>query len=746
MKNFKISIFFIHILFIVLGVMAMYRVVSLVVVYGKSYKGKIESGKEVEINGRIFKKETNTISGKRGNIFSDDGTVLLSNVFVYDLYWYPSYISEENDALFLSKVDSLIRIFYRLNPKNSMDYYNKNIKENYLNYRQAYSKAIAQTKSKDNNVKKQGYQSLNELRKKNIQIKVSNVRHKKEWVRQKDINEIDSLFADWKGSTRFRGGCKKDRRDVRRQLSGGYSESVLGTIDTKPAKNRTDSIIFTRGIEGYYDSLLKGESITYEILKVNNEIVRLKENQSLSPNNGCNIVTTIDNDIQRITKNALEKQLLLSGAAWGCAIVMEVESGEIKAISNLDRDKNSYKELIDHATTEQYEPGSTFKLVTLLAALKTGKIDTNTLVPCEKGTFSLKKAFAISDNKGLYSAANKTYPNISAFLLAVKEMSLDKNLHIETKQASVPVLTPITSKESDFMRVSYGYSVKIPPIYMLAYYNSVANNGKFISPTLVKSITCPNKKTSILRTKVINPAVASPEVIAKAKACLEAVVIEGSGKRARDEHYLARLKSKDTNLLHPPLIAGKTGTAFIYIEKERKYSNRLAPSHPLKDLKNSSFIGYFPSHKPKYTCLVMVSGTVLDGGIVAAPVVKEIAEKLCLNDTELELSKLSKNKQRIIPTSRFVYTNDARIIYEKLGIPLALSPENQYISISKDAKNEVSITPKKIQHYSLSELRQASAKDAVYLLEKAGYTVTIKGKGKVNDIQINGKKATIILN
>ena len=738
MKNFKISVFLIHILFFVLGAIAVYRIVSLTFVYGKYYKGSIDGGEEITIENRTFKKETNIISGKRGSIFSDDGTVLLSNVFIYDLYWYPSYVSKQNDSLFLQNVDSLIRIFHRINPKNSIDYYNKNIKEEYLTYREAYKKAVEQTGSKDKNVKKQGYQTINNLRKKHIRIKVSNLSRSNQWVRQKDINEIDSLFADWKGNTRFKGGCKKDRRDVRRQLSGGYPRSILGMFESVSASNKTDSIAFTRGIEGYYNDVLRGESISYEILKVNNEVVRLKENQSLAPSNGCNLVTTINNDIQRVTKNALEKQILLSGAAWGCAIVMEVESGEIKAICNLDRIGNYCKEQADHATSERYEPGSTFKLITLLAALKSGKIDTNTIVECGKGNyFTLKKAFSLSDNKGLYNSARISYGNISAFLLALKKMSLDKDLKIETAQARKPILQPITKRQSDFQNVTHGYSVNIPPIYMLAYYNAVANDGKYIKPILVKSINCPNKETIVLQHDVVNKAICSPEVIAKVKDCLEAVVTEGTGKRARDEQYLSCIKNNDTNMRCIPLIAGKTGTAFIFDEKEKKYS---------KTLKNSSFIGYFPSHKPKYTCLVLISRTVLDGGVIAVPVCKEIAEKLYLHDMEMELSKSSKNKQRIIPTCRFANVNDVQTIYGELQIPISLSNENQYVGISKNDKDEIVFTPRKIKNYSISELRQASVKDAVYLLEKAGYTVQIKGKGKVNDIQIIGNKAIVFLN
>jgi len=743
MKNFKVNIFFIHILFIILGIMVMYRIVSLVIVYGEGYKGKFDAGEEKKIGDRTFVKETSTISGRRGSIFSDDETtLLLSTVFIYDLYWYPYYAIEKNDSLFLSNVDSLIRIFYRINPKNSMDFYNQNIKEDYLKFRQAYKTAVKQADSKDKKVKEHAKNEIQELKKKNVRIKVSNISRVNEWVRQRDINEIDSLFAKWKGDARFRGGCQKDRRDVRRQLSGGYPKSILGIFEAVPVRNKPDSIIFTRGIEGYYDSLLRGESLVYEILKVNNELVRLKENQSLVPKNGCDIITTIDNNIQRVTKNALEKQLSFRGAAWGCAIVMEVESGEIKAICNLDRVGNTYKEQTDHCTAERYEPGSTFKLITLIAALQSGKMDTSTVVDCGEGKYySLKKAFAKSSNLGIYHAAKMSCGNVDTFLSVFTKMLFKADIKIETAQACTPFV-PKKLNESDFESTTRGYSVNIPPIYMLAYFNAVANNGKYIKPVLVKSITYPNKKKEILQSNVINPAICSPSVLAKVKDCLEAVVMEGTGQGAKDVQYLECRKNKDTNATCHPLIAGKTGSAFMYIEKEKTYSYKLPPSHPFKDFKNSSFIGYFPSQQPKYTCLVLISGTNLDGGVVAVPVCKEIAEKLYMHDFEIESSKSSK----MIPACRFAYADDIRTIYSELQIPLTLSNENQYVGISKDNKDEVVITPRKVREFSVSELRQASAKDAAYILEKAGYTVTIRGKGKVDDIQISGKKAIIILN
>ena len=721
----------------------MVRIASLVIGKGKYYRGEIDQ--EIIIDNRTFKIETNTISGSRGSISSDDGTVLLSNVFVYDLYWCPSYVGRKNDSLFLSKVDSLISIFHRINPKISVESYNRIVKKEYSDYKIKYDKALELTKSKDNKVKKEGYQKINNLRKIQIQIKVSNVSRTNEWVRQKDIDQIDSLFAGWKTNTKFRGGCKKDRRDVRRQLAGGCPKSILGVFETKSNKNKTDSIVFKRGIEGYYDSLLRGEALTYRILKVNNEIVRLKENKYLSPNNGCNIETSINTDIQRVVKNALEKQLVESRAAWGCAIIMEVETGEIKAICNLDKVGNSYEERTDHATTEQYEPGSTFKLMTLLAALESKKVDTNTMVDCEKGKFTLKKAFSISDNNGMFDAAQKSYSDISAYLLALTKMNLDKDLKIETSQAQTPILTPITKEKTDFIRITHGYSIKIPPVYMLAYYNAVANNGVYIKPTLIKSISCPDKEKNIQPKQIINPAICSPEVIAKAKACLENVVTEGTAKRALDEQYLIRVNGgNDLPDLPHPLIAGKTGTAYIYIEKEKKYSNKLDNSHPYKDIKNSSFIGYFPSNKPKYTCLVMISGTVLSGGIVAVPVCREIAEKIDVHDREIELSR-NKNS---VPTCKIACVEDVKAVYGGLKVDLGTKEtegtfgEGDYVSVLRKNDEGVDVSTKQLNN--LSELKYANARDVAYILEKWGYEVSIRGRGKVEDIELTSRKKAIV--
>jgi cell division protein FtsI (penicillin-binding protein 3) len=538
------------------------------------------------------------------------------------------------------------------------------------------------------------------------------------------------LFKDWRGSA-FRGGCQKDRKEVRRQLTGGYPSSVLGTYK----KDRGEKQYSYRGIEGYYDSLLAGEVVNKRILKVNDVTVRLKENKRISPANGHSIMTSIDNDIQRVTRDALKKRLLIDPmATWGCALVMEVKTGQIKAIVNLNKHQNVCEEMTDHATTESFEPGSTFKLITLLAALESGKADTGMLVKCEKGTYSLRRAFAISDNEGLYHAAKKGYSNIHAFGEALTKMGLHKDLKIETANAKTPKLTSITKQEIDYKNITHGYSINTPPIYMLAYYNAVANNGVYVKPTLIKAIVLPNGKIVKNKADTIQKQLCSPRTIQLAQSCLEAVVTEGTAKKAQDNRYKTGKANNEENIR--PLIAGKTGTAFIYDEKSRSY---------LHGIKNSSFIGYFPAENPKYTCLVFVSRTMLDAGSIAVPVCKEIAEKL--NDyDEILLNKPNDVKKTRTPADASGYGKDMAMIYRELAIDVkSATSTNNYVTAVRDADSTIVFREKDLKTNLLQSIRKATAKDAAHILEKHGFKVQIRGVGKVNDVLIRGKLAIVLL-
>jgi len=704
---------------------------------GSYYEGNFHEDSTIVIENRTFRFEKGEEMGKRGNILSDDETILLSTVFVYDLYWKPYYVVfSRNDSLYLNKVDTLIDIFHRINPQRSKAEYRKLIKEDYLKYKEIYDRATIKISSKDKKIKEEGKEERRKLKKQlqdksaTVLIQISNTEQPARWVRQRDINEIDTLFKGWKDNS-LRGGCQRDRKEERRQLTGGYPSSVLGTLK----KDKGEKTHSYRGIEGYYDSLLSGETVSKRILKVNGTTVRLKENKGISPVNGHSIITSIDNDIQRVTRDALRKRLLADPTAdWACAIVMETKTGQIKAIVNLNKNRGACEELTDHATTESFEPGSTFKLMTLIAALESGKADTSTLVQCEKGIFTLKKAFAASDNKGMFQAAKMGYPNIHAFGNALTKMGLHHDLKIETANAKTPRLKSITQREIDYDRMTHGYSINVPPIYMLAYYNAVANNGVYIRPTLIKAIVSSNGEIKENKPDTIQKRIASPKTIRLAKGCLEAVVVEGTAKRAQDDRYKAGKANKEEDVR--PLIAGKTGTAFIYEKGEY-----------LKGIKNSSFIGYFPAENPKFTCLVFISKTTSDAGYIAAPVCKEIAEKLNAYYDEITSSEREDIKKSNMPVNALGHWKDIALIYKELGISAKSAVEgNKYVEVVRDADSTILFKEKDLKTNLSKSLRGATAKDAVDILEKQGYTVQIQGIGKVIDVQTVGKKAIVTLN
>ena len=731
MRKLNGIIIFTYIGLIAIGIAAIYRIFHLSVTMGDYYRGVFPEDSIITVENRTFRFEKGEEVGKRGNILSDDGTILLSTVFVYDLYWRPSYVYPANDTLFETRMDSLIRIFHKINPKKSIEEYNKLIKEEYFSYRTAYENALRKIKSENKEIKAEGKKEREKLKNRYTIIQLSNIEQPTKWVRQRDINEIDSLFKGWKGKQSFRGGCQKDRREVRRQLTGGYPSSVLGTFKKEKGEKRHSY----RGIEGFYDSLLAGEVVSKRILKVNDITVRLKENKSISPINGHSIITSIDNDIQRVTRDALRQRLLSDPtAAWGCAMVMEVKTGQIKAIVNLDKNNGNCEEITDHATTESFEPGSTFKLISLMAAFESGKADTSTVIPCEKGSFSLKKAFAISDNKGIYQAAKKGYPDIFAFGKALTKMGLHKDLTIETANAKKPRLKSITQREIDYDRMTHGYSIQIPPIYMLAYYNAVANNGVYVKPTLIKAIVLPNGEIKENQPKIIQQQLCSPKTIALAQHCLEAVVTEGTAKKAQDNRYKTGKANNEEDIR--PLIAGKTGTAFIYDKGGYMHG-----------IKNSTFIGYFPAESPKFTCLVLISKTLSDAGSVAVPVCKEIAEKLNNYYAEISQSEQEDMKKTNLPAHALGYWKDMATIYKELEITVKSAANgNNYGTVARDADSTIVFKERNISSSFQTSLINATAKDAVDVLEKKGYKAQIRGIGKVVEVRIEGKKAVIVLN
>jgi len=732
MKKITLYTLLIYLAMLIIGIIASARIVSLVATKGDYYRGDFDTTKVIT-EDRIFNVNFEYRTGIRGNIYSDENDLMLSTIYIYDLYWYPSQVIDS--LKFMHNLDSLVSIFNEVNPRVSKKEYFKIIQNALIDHRNQYNKAVNKTKSEDKQIKNEGINELNKLKNQYKCIKISKATKSNEWVTQEHWDKIRSLFPS---KTAYHGGCKVDKRLIHKNVYNNTASATIGYLNTQHSSKYTDSIVYAKGIEGYYDSLLAEEKLVFRKLYANKVLIPLRENRRINPKNGCDIITTINLDIQRITENALNDQLKAINAVWGCAIVMEVQSGEIKAISNLSRTSEGvYEETVDHAVTESYEPGSTFKLITLMAALESGLVDTSTMVKCEENrVFSLKRAFEISDNEGLYNAAKLAYPQIYDYFVAITNMSLQKDLRIEVAKAQTPVLTSKTQREVDYVNVTHGYSIKVPPIYMLAYFNAIANDGKYIQPILVKKIRYPHNKVIDKYAEVINPRICSKSTVRKVKACLESVVTHGTGIRARDENYKAFMR--DTSVDVKPLIAGKTGTAFIYDDKERKYS---------ETVKNASFIGYFPSENPKYTCLIFISGTSLDGGYVAAPVCKEIAEKIVNRDKEIAWSQTGKGIIANTPFTKFAHIVDLNKIYKELGYRMNYKVGNDWVMVNNVNQNkELNVEKRNLKkEYLARQLYGANAKDAVYILKKNGYNVIVNGIGKVAKVSFNESTATVEL-
>ena len=704
------------------------RMCTLVVTKGDAYRGNFKDTLTVE--DRFFRIDSSAVRGFRGNVYSANGELLSTTIPIYDLYWEVGAVgvSEKDSARFMQRVDSLISIFCRLTPKRNREYYEERVRQCYVDYCGACraEQRIINGKT-DKETRNAAKNRLAELKKsvrgKYLIIKVSLDELPATWVRWTDWNDICLLFDGSASGRRqtFYGGCRVDVRYVHHNVYDDYAAAVIGSMNESKTYG---------GLEGYYDSLLAGERHIYRTLFVNRVKVPLRENQLMQVQNGCDIVTTLDVDMQRIVTESLHAQLERYQTRWGCAILIETATGEIKAISNLTKTPEGYRDYVEHAISESYEPGSTFKLISLLAALDSKKIDTGDLVHCEKGIHTLKWAFEFSDNDGLYEAAQTGYHTLDQFFYKIHQMGLDSNLLLEVSGAEQPRVTTMTRSNVDYHSMTHGYAVKMPPVYMAAYYNAVANNGRFMRPYLVKEIVYPDGRREVRKPVVVRERICSPLTLAKARACLEGVVTNGTARRAQDKYY--RLHKNDTTLSVRPLLAGKTGTAQLY---NGGYLNEF----------NASFVCYFPSDRPKYTCMVMISGTIADGGVVAAPVCREIAEKIAQRDFSMRNYIYRDALWNRYPSVSLGYTPELVMIYRKMGYSLRpVLSEWSAVGPSTGRDSLMVMHPRGVEDLS-NALKGSSAKDAVYLLERKGYRVRLKGAGKVKDVSYSGGWALVTL-
>ena len=499
----------------------------------------------------------------------------------------------------------------------------------------------------------------------------------------------------------YRGGFIAEHKTVREHPIGKIAERTIGYDDFRGEA----------GIEGAFADFMQGENgLRWKQKIAKNQWKPISDVNEKEPVDGHDVITTIDVNIQDITHHALLKQLEIFEADHGCAVVMETATGEIKAISNLGRtSKGKYYEKRNYAVWESHEPGSTFKLASLMAALDDKVIDTSTVVDTEKGKIyihnrkiedshrggygkiSAARVFEVSSNVGIVKLMKEHYDeNPEKFISKLEKYGFTKPVGFQIKGEGKPFI-PTPDNKSRWNKISlewmsWGYGVSVTAMQTLMFYNAVANNGVMVKPRFVKELRKQDKAEKVFKTEVVNPKIASEETLKKVRKVMENVVVKGTAENIYSPNFS---------------MAGKTGTAKKFIPRTKNKDGEWVGGYYSTERYVASFAGFFPAEEPKYSCIVVIHDPDKKkgyyGATVAAPVFKEIAQK--------------------------IYTTtpiDNQSVKDK----------TEFAAINKDYKN---YDKKLSKEYSLiPNVEGMNGMDAVSLLENIGLKVEFSGIGKVN--------------
>ena len=650
----------------------------------------IQVGRIQFVQGGYWKSRQDSLSTKlvsidaeRGNIYSSDGRLLATSLPSFELRWdlKADYLTNE---ILKSKIDSLAEGLEEIFGEKSA---------------QDWKTQIMKAKAKGDR-----YFLLN--------------------------REVDFITMDRvKNLPLFRNGSLKAGLIViqKNKRINPYNSLALRTIGYVRTQD-----LQPIGIEAKFDSMLRGMKGQRLEQKISGGIWKpIRSDNEVEPLNGRDIITTIDISIQDVAENALQKTLIRNKADHGCVVVMDVSTGAIKAIANLGKtEDDSYSEIFNYAIGEAKEPGSTFKLASMIALFEDGYKKISDTVDVERGkkkyfnqlmqdaeqhnhtNVTVKTAFAISSNVGISKMVYQNYfKNPEKYLAHLHNLHLDQITGIEIPGEAKPYIKntkdPLWSGVS-LPWMSVGYELRITPLQTLTLYNAVANGGKMMQPYLVSEIQEYGKPILSFAPKVLNEKICSDQTLAAVKILLEAVVHEGTGKNIENKFYS---------------IAGKTGTAQIADEKF-KYGEAY----------QSSFVGYFPADKPKYSCIVVVNNPtngIYYGALVAAPVFREIADNIYSSDSSrIENTPVWFAQHSNVPFIKPGNSPDLNSIVEWMNLVhdnALLSAWTKPISDSTGIRFQ----PVEISTDKIPDVRGMGLRDALYILESVGYSVNVRGTGKV---------------
>ena len=493
----------------------------------------------------------------------------------------------------------------------------------------------------------------------------------------------------------------------------------------------------TLGLEGGYDQWLRGVTGRRLERRLTGGVWMPVDNEDgVDPVPGSDIHTTIDINLQDVADAALERQLIKHGAQYGTVVVMEVGTGYIKAISNLTRRNDStYVEDLNYAVAHATEPGSTFKLASLMVGFEDGTIKPTDTVDTRNGQvryynrimrdsheggygrITVQRAFEVSSNTGISVAVHKAYQqDPKRFVEGLKRMGLHQATGVRIPGEATPTMRSPGEKGWSGVSLpwmSIGYETALTPLQVLSFYNAVANNGRMMRPQFVDHVSRNGKVVERMPPQVINPRICSESTLAIVHRMLRGVVDTGTAVNLRAAHFA---------------IAGKTGTA--QVAKNGSYKE-----HGLSY--QASFVGYFPADAPKYSCIVVVNGPTMSGyygNVVAGPIFKEIADKIYSNRIELQQqTHLAVVDGPRTPVSLSGHSADLRTALEGLGVAISVEGESEWVT-TEAGDSTVVLKPRGIPADAMDRVPNVlgmGLRDALYILENRGLRVKVQGNGMV---------------
>ena len=658
-------------------------IAALIVV--KALHVQIWEGEKWRSKSRDVSVKDFVVAPNRGDICAADGRVLASSIPYYSLRFDCKAVP---DDIFKKKIDSLafkLSRFFKDAP--AVEYRSKLWKGKYGAKPNQYLLI---------NRRKVSYNELKELK-------------------------TFPIFRE-KGS---RSGLILERENVRLQPHGDLAVRTIGYLNES-----NDGTFEGRvGLEKAYENELKGE--------LGRSIRQMMSGRWVSvtvedPVDGNDVITTIDVDFQDIVQNALDRQMEIYDADAGTAVLMEVKTGDIKAIANLTKTPKGYREMLNNAIGDAAEPGSVFKAAVMMAMLEDGYVHPEDTVDLGDGTYTyygktlresngkpvgkitVKQIFERSSN-GISRLVYENYKNQpEKFINRLYAMQLNKKVGIELLGEGEPYIKYPTDKDWSGISLpwmSIGYEVKLTPLQVLAFYNAIANNGKRMKPRLVKEIRNRGDVVKRFGTEVMDRHICSDKTLAALRDMMEGVVENGTAK----------------NLSHAPYkIAGKTGTARV-ADRSKGYGVRKY---------RASFVGYFPADNPLYSCIVVVENPSLSkgyyGNVVSGNVFREIADKVYAKASlEFEESE-DVPEEFVLPISKNGLKSDFLSIYDEFGFHVDDEPaeESKWVMTTRNDEGFV-LKPRSISETLVPNVKGMGLRDALYILENSGLKVGVIGSGTV---------------